>query len=63
MRLGQPPGNPRLTALWTTDPKAAAAQVSAALASSKTKAEAAKKLGVGLRTIWQWLSRPELRGL
>jgi phage antirepressor YoqD-like protein len=50
-----PPSNPNLTALWLTDPKAAARQVIDALESTRTLPEAAKKLNVGLRTLARWL--------
>ena len=50
-----PPSNPNLTALWLTDPSAAARQVIGALESTRTLDEAAKKLHVGRRTLCRWL--------
>jgi hypothetical protein len=57
-----PPSNPNLTALWLTDPKAAARQVIDALESTRDLRSAAKKLNIGLRTLCRWLKeRKELR--
>jgi hypothetical protein len=50
-----PPSNPNLTALWLTDPHAAARQVISAIESTRTLRDAAKKLNVGLRTLCRWL--------
>ncbi len=50
-----PPSNPNLTALWLTDPHAAARQVIDALESTRDLRSAAKKLNVGLRTLCRWL--------
>jgi hypothetical protein len=57
-----PPSNPNLTALWLTDPQAAARQVIDALESTQDLRSAAKKLNVGLRTLCRWLKeRKELQ--
>jgi hypothetical protein len=56
------PHNPRLTALWITDPHGAAAIVRDALENNDTLEEAAGWLQVGLRTLYRWIeTRPELR--
>jgi hypothetical protein len=55
------PKNPHLSALWLTDPAKAAATVAAAVRNTKTFEEAARSLGVGRRTLYRWLDRPELR--
>lgn len=55
------PSNPTLSALWEENPKAAAAQVQAALDTHATKRAAARALGVSWRTLYRWIkSRPEL---
>jgi len=63
MKAGQSPGNPQLSALWIVDPQAAARKVAIVVAGSKSKADAARTLGVGLKTLWTWLKRPELKEL
>jgi DNA invertase Pin-like site-specific DNA recombinase len=59
------PGNPQLSALWlgtSGDRALAAERVRAALASSKTRREAARVLGIGHRTLYDWLrNKPELQ--
>jgi hypothetical protein len=55
-------GNPHLTALWLSNPQAAAALVHEAVAAAPNRKQAALKLGVAKRTLLRWLSeKPELQ--
>lgn len=57
------PKNPHLSALWLTNPMQAAHQVATAVRNTKTFEEAAKSLGIGRRTLYRWLERPELKSV
>jgi hypothetical protein len=54
-------GNRELTALWQLNPAEAARRVREAYTGCDRR-EAARKLGVGLRTLCRWLAtKPELQ--
>jgi hypothetical protein len=61
LRGGGASGNPGLTALWQIDQREAGRRVREAM-NGRTVPEAARELGIGLRTLRRWLAtKAELR--